>query len=95
MAGTRFIIAGAILLLVARFSKDYEKPKAVALEDEFYRRNTFAFRRKRRRGFCGKIYFIESCRASRRNRTFLDRAFKLALAEKRRVRIIKSFSELF
>lgn len=29
MAGTRFVIAGAILLLIARFSKDYEKPKAV------------------------------------------------------------------
>lgn len=28
MAGTRFLIAGAILFIVARFSKDYEKPTA-------------------------------------------------------------------
>ena len=28
MAGTRFVIAGGILLVIARFSKDYETPKA-------------------------------------------------------------------
>lgn len=29
MAGTRFLVAGAILFVVARFSADYEKPKPV------------------------------------------------------------------
>lgn len=35
MAGTRFVIAGGILLLIARFSKDYETPKAAHWKTSF------------------------------------------------------------
>lgn len=35
MAGTRFVVAGGILLLIARFSKDYEKPKAAHWKTSF------------------------------------------------------------
>lgn len=35
MAGTRFVTAGAILFLIARFSKDYETPKAVHWKTSF------------------------------------------------------------
>ena len=35
MAGTRFAVAGAILFLIARFSKDYEPPKAVHWRTSF------------------------------------------------------------
>ena len=35
MAGTRFVVAGAILFLIARFSKDYEKPKLVHWKTSF------------------------------------------------------------
>ena len=35
MAGARFVFAGAILLIWARFSKDYEKPKAVHWRTSF------------------------------------------------------------
>jgi len=35
MAGTRFVIAGGILLVIARFSKDYEKPKAAHWKTSF------------------------------------------------------------
>lgn len=35
MAGTRFVIAGGILLVIARFSKDYETPKAAHWKTSF------------------------------------------------------------
>lgn len=35
MAGTRFVVAGGILMLWARFSKDYEKPKAAHWKTSF------------------------------------------------------------
>lgn len=35
MAGTRFVVAGGILLLIARFSKDYEPPKAAHWKTSF------------------------------------------------------------
>ena len=35
MAGGRFVIAGGILFLIARFSKDYEKPKFVHWKTSF------------------------------------------------------------
>lgn len=35
MAGSRFVVAGAILLVWARFSKDYERPKAVHWKTSF------------------------------------------------------------
>ncbi len=35
MAGTRFALAGSILFLIARFSKDYEAPKAVHWRTSF------------------------------------------------------------
>ncbi|HEY8561777.1 MAG TPA: EamA family transporter [Pyrinomonadaceae bacterium] len=35
MAGTRFVVAGAILMIWARFSKDYEKPKAAHWKTSF------------------------------------------------------------
>lgn len=35
MAGTRFVIAGGILMLWARFSKDYERPKAAHWKTSF------------------------------------------------------------
>ncbi len=35
MAGTRFVFAGSILMIWARFSKDYERPKAVHWKTSF------------------------------------------------------------
>lgn len=35
MAGTRFVVAGAILFAIARFSKDYETPKAAHWKTSF------------------------------------------------------------
>jgi len=35
MAGTRFLVAGSILMIWARFSKDYERPKAVHWKTSF------------------------------------------------------------
>jgi drug/metabolite transporter (DMT)-like permease len=35
MAGGRFVVAGGILFLIARFSKDYEKPKLVHWKTSF------------------------------------------------------------
>lgn len=35
MAGTRFFVAGSILMIWARFSKDYEKPKAAHWKTSF------------------------------------------------------------
>ena len=35
MAGTRFVVAGGILMIWARFSKDYEKPKAAHWKTSF------------------------------------------------------------
>ena len=35
MAGTRFTVAGAILMVWARFSKDYERPKAAHWRTSF------------------------------------------------------------
>ncbi len=35
MAGSRFVIAGGILFLIARFSKDFEKPKLVHWKTSF------------------------------------------------------------
>ena len=83
MAGARFVFAGSILLIWARFTDDYEQPESGALAHELYCRNAAAFGRQRRRRFCRALYFVESRRAARRDRTFLDCAFKLALAERR------------
>ena len=83
MAGARFVFAGSILLVWARFSADYEKPKAAHWKTSFIVGTLLLL------GGNGGVVFAEHYISSslaalaRRNRAFLDCAFKLALAERR------------